>query len=200
MKKTGTVNLVILASGSGTNAENIIRYFSGHPNTRVSLVISNKEDATVLERAKQLEVPSAVIPFKMWKEESQVLEILEGYKIDFLVLAGYLLLIPSWLVKKYSGKIINIHPSLLPKYGGKGMYGDHVHTAVIGAGDKYSGITIHHVNEHYDKGDVIFQTRCPVLPTDTPQTLAERIHALEYEHYPRVIEKVIREQITRAAQ
>jgi len=191
MKKTGSINIAILASGSGTNAENITRYFEGHPHINVALFISNKADSTVLERAKRLNIPSTVIPFKMWKEESQVSELLDQHNIDFLVLAGYLLLIPSWLVKKFAGKIINIHPSLLPKYGGKGMYGDHVHHAVIMSGDKKSGITIHHVNEHYDKGDVIFQIECPVLPGDTPQTLAQRIHTLEYEHYPRVIEKVI---------
>lgn len=193
MVKKEIVNIAILASGSGTNAENIIRYFSQHDTIKVSLVISNKHDAYVLQRASNLQVDAITISAKEWKDEQQVSAILDRYEIDFLVLAGYLLLIPSWLVKRYAGKIVNIHPALLPSYGGKGMYGDHVHNAVIAAGDRESGITIHHVNEHYDQGDVIFQARCPVYPADTPQTLATRIHELEYRHFPEVIEKVIME-------
>jgi phosphoribosylglycinamide formyltransferase 1 len=191
MKQFKPINIAILASGSGTNAERISHYFNDHETINVSLVISNKPEAFVLERAKRLGIPSEIILPEKWKDEKHVLTVMDYYKIDFLVLAGYLLLIPSWLVMRYSGKIINIHPSLLPKYGGKGMYGDRVHAAVIAAKDVKSGITIHHVNEHYDQGDVIFQAECPVLATDTPDTLATKIHTLEYEHFPRIIEKVI---------
>jgi phosphoribosylglycinamide formyltransferase 1 len=195
MKHTNPINIAILASGSGTNAERIIQHFTKHDTIRVSLVISNKPDAYVLERANRLNIPSDVIVPSQWKDDQFVLATMDKYKIDFLVLAGYLLLIPSWLVSKYTGRIINIHPSLLPKFGGKGMYGDHIHKAVIASGEVKSGITIHHVNDHYDQGDIIFQAECPVFPTDTPETLATKIHTLEYEHFPKVIERVIMESI-----
>ncbi len=185
------VNIAILASGSGTNAENIIRYFSSHPTIRVALVISNKVDAGVLRRASRLGVPAAVIPGPAWKEKDNVDELLKENKIDFIVLAGYLLLIPSWMVKQFAARMVNIHPALLPKFGGKGMYGERVHKAVIEAGEKKSGITIHFINDHYDEGDVIFQAECAVMENDTPESLAKRIHALEYEHFPVLIEKVI---------
>ncbi len=191
MMKKENVNIAILASGSGTNAENIIRYFKQHDTIKISLVISNKQDAYVLQRAANLQVDAITISAKEWKDEKMVTAILDKYKIDFLVLAGYLLLIPAWLVKRYADNILNIHPALLPAYGGKGMYGDHVHKAVIEAGEKESGITIHYVNEHFDQGDAIFQAKCPVFSADTPKTLATRIHALEYRHFPEVIEKVI---------
>jgi phosphoribosylglycinamide formyltransferase 1 len=191
MTKTET-HLAILASGSGTNAENIIRYFQNHPSIRVSVVISNKADAKVHERAASLGVPSEHIPSAQWNDQEYITVLLEKYNINFLVLAGYLLLLPSWLVKKFPQRIVNIHPALLPSYGGKGMFGAHVHTAVIAAREKKSGITIHFVNEHYDKGDIIFQAQCPVLPFDTADTLAQRIHTLEYEHYPRLIEQIIK--------
>jgi phosphoribosylglycinamide formyltransferase 1 len=157
----------------------------------VSLVITNRPDAFVLQRAKDEDVPALVIPNKHWNEKELVMEILNHHHIDFLILAGYLMLIPSWLVSQYHNRIINIHPALLPNYGGKGMYGERVHQAVIDSGDKVSGITIHYVNEEYDSGDIIFQAQCDVLPDDTPQSLASRIHQLEYKHYPRVAEEVI---------
>jgi phosphoribosylglycinamide formyltransferase 1 len=185
-------NVAILASGSGTNAENLVNYFRKSTDIAVSVIISNKSDAFVLQRAARLEVPSEVISGKQWQDISSVSQIFDKYRVDFLILAGYLLLIPSWVVAKYPGKIINVHPALLPKYGGKGMYGDFVHNAVIDAGDDKSGITIHLVNEHYDEGDIIFQKECPVFENDTPETLAQRIHQLEYQYFPEVVEKVIR--------
>jgi phosphoribosylglycinamide formyltransferase 1 len=191
MGQSKKISVAILASGSGTNAQNLIRYFRGHDRINVSLVITNKPDAFVLQRAKDEDVPALVIPNKQWNEKDLVLEILNHHHIDFLVLAGYLMLIPSWLVSQYHNRIINIHPALLPSYGGKGMYGERVHQAVIDSGDKVSGITIHYVNEEYDSGDIIFQAQCDVLPDDTPQNLASRIHQLEYEHFPRVAEEVI---------
>jgi len=185
------IKIAILSSGNGTNAENIIRYFGGHNFINIALVISNKPDARVLDRASGLGVPSKVISGIEWKNKAMVEAVLKDYGIDFIVLAGYLLLIPSWLVHLYPDRIVNIHPALLPQYGGKGMYGEHVHRAVIASGDKKSGITIHYVNEQYDGGGVIFQAECKVLDDDTPDTLAARIHTLEYEHFPAVIEKVI---------
>ncbi len=183
-----------MASGNGTNAQNLIQYFKNHKSIHVVLVISNRSDAYVLQRAKGEQVPSMVIQKQDWQDKEKVLSIFKSRDIEFVVLAGYLLLLPSWLVKRYQGRIINIHPSLLPRYGGKGMYGDKIHKAVIEAGDKLSGITIHYVNEEYDKGDIIFQTECSVDPNDTPDTLAAKIHKLEYEHFPRVAEKIIREK------
>ncbi len=189
MKKKNHV--AIFASGSGTNAQNLIEYFRDHPTIHISIIVSNRSDAYVLKRAENENVPHVVLSGKDWGENGNASQVLRDYGIDFIVLAGYLRLLPSWLIQKYPGRIVNIHPALLPNYGGKGMYGEHVHKAVIASGDKQSGITIHYVNEDYDKGDIIFQARCPVLPSDTPDSLAERIHELEYEHYPRVVEKLI---------
>ena len=185
--------IAIFASGSGTNAENIIRYFKNHELIEVALLVSNNPDAYALKRAENEKVPAVVMDKSFRQSEQRVMELLQQYKIDFIVLAGYLLLIPPWLTRKYEGRILNIHPALLPQFGGKGMYGNHVHNAVIQAGEKKSGITIHYVNEQYDKGDIIFQAECPVLPHDTPDSLAARIHELEYRHFPVVIEKIIQE-------
>ena len=184
-------NIAVFASGSGTNAENLIRYFSTGRESKVSLVLSNKPDAYVLKRAQSLSVKSEIFDREDFYKSDRVLEILDKNKIDFIVLAGFLWLVPAPLIKKYSGRIVNIHPALLPAYGGKGMYGSHVHRAVIENGEKESGISIHFVNEIYDAGDIIFQARCPVHSDDTPETLASRIHKLEYEHFPRVVEEVI---------
>lgn len=183
--------IAVFASGSGTNAENLIKFFRNNDVAEVSLVLSNNTEAYVLKRAENLGVPAMVIPKSIRTSRDKMLAILGEHRIDFIVLAGYLLLIPAWLVKEYPGRIVNIHPSLLPRYGGKGMYGDHVHNAVINSGDKESGITIHMVNEHYDQGDIIFQTTCPVLPEDGPDLLAARIHQLEYKFFPVVIENII---------
>jgi len=182
--------IAIFASGSGTNAQRIIEYFKGHSFISVDLVLSNNPEAYVLTRAKSEGIPSVIFSRKEFYESEDVLTILEERKITFIVLAGFLWLIPDYLLHAYSGKIVNIHPALLPKYGGKGMYGMRVHETVKNSGDKESGITIHMVNEHYDEGQIIFQARCKIDPTDTPQSLAHKIHALEYEHYPRIIESL----------
>ena len=187
-------NIVILASGSGTNTGNIIRYFQSSDVARVVLVVSNKADAYVLERAKRLQVPSLVIPRDKFLESGYVCSVLQEYHADLVVLAGFLLRIPDDMLAAYPQRIVNIHPSLLPKYGGKGMYGDKVHQAVVAAGEKESGITIHYIDGHFDEGVTIFQAKCPVLPDDTPEEVAHKVHALEYEHYPKVIERILAEK------
>jgi phosphoribosylglycinamide formyltransferase-1 len=184
--------IAIFASGSGTNTQRIIEYFTGNTQISVSLVLSNKPDAYVLERAKRLQVPSVVFDRHTFNETDEIPDLLKKEGIDFIVLAGFLWLVPLNLIRAYPGKIINIHPALLPKYGGKGMYGERVHEAVLQSGDKESGISIHYVNEKYDEGSIIFQAKCEVLPDDTPDSLAQRIHQLEYKHYPEVIEKLVR--------
>ena len=190
-KNKPVTRIAVFASGSGTNAENLIKHFSTHPSIEVALVVTNNPDAYVLKRAEDAGVPAVVMDKEYRISQDSVMKLLEKHGIGFIVLAGYLLLIPSWLVRQFPEKIVNIHPALLPRYGGKGMYGDHVHRAVIESGDKESGITIHYVNEQYDQGDIIFQARCPVFDEDTPETLAKRIHELEYLHFPVVIEKLI---------
>jgi phosphoribosylglycinamide formyltransferase-1 len=185
--------IAIFASGSGTNAEQIIRYFEEHDDIEVSLVMSNNPDAYVLKRAAALKVPSYVFDRHLFYETDQVYHILRDIGIHFIVLAGFLWLVPGNILKNYKGCIINIHPALLPKFGGKGMFGDKVHQAVIAAGEKETGISIHYVNEDYDEGEVIFRKKIPILPGDTPESIAERIHKLEHEHFPKVIEKLVRE-------
>jgi phosphoribosylglycinamide formyltransferase-1 len=190
--KNHRMNIAILASGSGTNAENIIRYFQEkRSGSQVSLVITNRQQATVRERASRLSVPCLYFGKEAWESGEAVLAALREYRADWVILAGFLLRVPEAILNAYPDKVINIHPALLPKYGGKGMYGDHVHTAVIAAGEKESGITIHFVNERYDEGAIIRQVSCPVLPEDTPHTLAQRIHVLEYAYFPQTIEEVI---------
>ena len=184
-------SIAIFASGNGTNAENIIRYFQNSELVNVELVLTNRESAFVLERARSLNVPFACMGKAEWMDGTAVLSLLENRGIDFIVLAGFLARVPDCILHAYPNKMINIHPSLLPKFGGKGMYGDRVHEAVIAAGEKESGITIHYTNEHYDEGAIICQVKCPVLPEDTPDDLAHRIHALEYDTYPKVIEKLL---------
>lgn len=184
-------NIAIFASGSGSNAENIIRYFRDNDSICVSLVLSNKSDAYVLERAHRLGVSYSVFPKEDWVAGDEVLAVLQEYRIDFIVLAGFLVRVPDLILHAYPNKIINIHPALLPKFGGKGMYGSRVHEAVVAAGEKESGITIHYINERYDEGNTIFQATCPVLPDDTPEDVAEKVHALEYKHFPLIIEKVL---------
>lgn len=184
-------NIAIFASGNGTNAENIIRYFQGNGEVRVKLVVSNRRSAFVLERAARLGVPSACLTKEEWADGRAVLALMEEAEIDFIVLAGFLARVPDCLLQAYPDKIVNIHPSLLPKFGGKGMYGEHVHEAVLAAGEQESGITIQYINEHFDEGAIICQQKCPVLPDDTPDTLAARVHALEYEYYPRVVEQLV---------
>ena len=186
-----SIKIAIFGSGSGTNAENIIQYFECNPSIEVTLVLSNKADAYILERARLHHIPSAVFTKADFNNTLELLSLLKEHEVDFIVLAGFLLQIPVDLIHAYPNKIINIHPALLPKYGGKGMYGDRVHEAVIASGDKFSGITIHYIDEHYDSGSVIFQAKCDVLPTDTLHDLAARIHALEYKYFPKVIEETI---------
>lgn len=185
------IQIAIFASGNGSNAENIIRYFSDDRRMRVSLVLSNKEDAYVHERAKKWGVPSLFFSKRLFDEGRPVLKALRNYRIDFVVLAGFLLKISQPLLDAYPDRMINIHPALLPKYGGKGMYGDRVHRAVVAAGETESGITVHYVNDRYDAGKVIFQATCPVLPEDSPEDVAQKVHALEYRCFPEVIESVI---------
>jgi len=184
-------NIAIFASGSGTNAENIIQYFSNRNTVNVSLVLSNKRQAMVLKRADALKIRTVFFEHKEFYITGKVLRYLGLYKIDFIVLAGFLWLVPENIIEQYPERIINIHPALLPGYGGKGMYGDAVHKAVIDNHDKESGITIHYVNKLYDKGDIIFQERCKVDPSDTPDLLAEKVHTLEFLHYPKIIESLV---------
>jgi len=183
--------MAIFASGNGTNAQRIIEYFHGSHKISVGLILTNNPQAYVLERARNAKIPTVCFARKEFYDSNFILDILSVQGISFIVLAGFLWLIPEYLLNAYKGNIINIHPALLPKYGGKGMYGMHVHEAVIQSGDKESGITIHHVNQHYDEGQIIFQARCPVEPGDTPESLAEKIHQLEYRYYPEVIESVV---------
>jgi formyltetrahydrofolate-dependent phosphoribosylglycinamide formyltransferase len=183
--------IAIFASGAGSNTERIIQYFRNSSSVLVSLVVCNKPGAGVLGIAKRENVPSLLIEKEKFFRGNAYTDELKEKGIEFIVLAGFLWKIPETLIRAFPGKIINIHPALLPGYGGKGMYGAFVHQAVIKAKETESGITVHYVDEHYDHGDMIFQARCPVLATDTPETLAQRIHELEHEHYPRVIEELV---------
>src|SRR6478609_1186751 len=183
--------IAIFASGSGTNAEEIMKHFKHHPTAEVVLLLSNNPTAYALERAKKFAIPSRVFNKTQFRESDEVLQWLEEFKVTHIVLAGFLWLIPKNLIARFPDKIINIHPALLPKYGGKGMYGAKVHEAVKESGDKESGISIHLVNEHYDEGGILFQARCEVNSADTPETIAAKIHKLEYEHFPKEIEKWI---------
>ena len=181
--------IAIFASGSGTNAQNICEYFSSRKGVIVDSIFSSRKDAYVLKRAEKLGVPAFVINREDFYSTDSYINLLKGRRIDLLVLAGFLWLVPPNLVRQF--RIINIHPALLPKYGGKGMYGMKVHNAVIENGDKESGITIHHVNEVYDDGRLIFQARCAVDSSDTPEQVAEKVHQLEYKYYPEVIESLL---------
>lgn len=186
------VNLAIMASGSGTNAENIINYFRSRSDVKISVIISNKADAYVHKRAEKLGVFSVTFSKSQLEDPVFFLDLLGKYKVDFIILAGYLLKIPDKVTVEYLNRIVNIHPALLPKFGGKGMYGSRVHEAVIESGEKYSGITVHFVNNNYDEGKIIFQAKCPVMEGDSPEMLASRVHSLEYEFYPKVIDDVLR--------
>ncbi len=182
-------NIAILASGSGTNAENIVRYFQEKNNgIEVKWILTNKQDAYVVTRAKELNVPCRYFTKEEWAKGTDILKLLQESSIDLIVLAGFLLRIPDCLTENYEHRILNIHPALLPKFGGKGMYGMHVHEAVVAAKEKQSGISIHYINKEYDKGEMLFQAVCPVSPTDSAEEVAAKVHALEYEHYPQVIE------------
>jgi phosphoribosylglycinamide formyltransferase-1 len=183
-------NIALFASGSGSNVENIIRRLRDDARFHFPFIISNKANAYVHERAKQLAVPSFSYPKRSF-ENGEVLAFLLENNIDFIVLAGFLLKIPTQIIQAYPRKIINIHPSLLPKFGGKGMYGAHVHEAVVASRETESGITIHYVNENYDEGQVVFQAKCEVLPSDTPEDVAAKVHELEYKYFPEIIERTV---------
>lgn len=184
-------NLAIFASGSGTNAQRISEYFNENEKIKVSLILSNKPEAFVLTRAEKLGIPYFVFNRSEFYHSPTVLEKLKEYAIDIIVLAGFLWLVPEYLTQAFPNRILNIHPALLPKYGGKGMYGGKVHEAVKEANEPETGITIHYVNERYDEGQIIFQGKCGLTTEDTPETIADKVHELEYEHYPRVIEEVV---------
>lgn len=186
------VQLAIFASGKGSNAEKIIQYFENHKDTHVKMIVASRPDAGVLHIASRCGIDSLVIEKKRFIETNDYVEMLKNQGITHIVLAGFLWKVPQQLTAAYPNRIINIHPALLPSYGGKGMYGEKVHQAVIDAGDKQSGITIHYVDDHYDNGKIIFQEKIEVLPSDTPDSLAEKIHVLEHAHYPRVIKKWVR--------
>lgn len=187
--KPGQAKLAIFASGKGSNAEKIIHYFENHTNIHVSLIVSNKASAGVLDIAHKNGIPSLVLEKRKFMETSEYVQYLKNQGITHVVLAGFLLKVPDNLIQAYNNKMVNIHPALLPAYGGKGMYGEHVHQAVILAGEKESGITIHLVDEEYDHGKTLFQAKVAVSAQDTPSSLAEKIHHLEHQHYPVVIEK-----------
>ncbi len=185
--------IAVFASGSGSNAENIANYFAQKPDVTVSCILSNNPKAFVIERAKKLNIPSFCFNRDDFYNSTRVLDYLKENEIDFVVLAGFLWLIPENLVKQYPGKIVNIHPALLPNYGGKGMYGMKVHESVIENKEKKSGISIHIVNEKYDEGSIVFQAECSIEEGDTPESLANKVHELEYKHFPEVIEKLLKQ-------
>jgi len=183
--------IAIFASGSGTNAENIIKFCKENKKFEIAMIFSNNKNAYVIQRAINHNIKHHIFSRTDFYETQNTLKILQNEKIDFIVLAGFLWLIPEYLINAYPNKIINIHPALLPKYGGKGMYGMHVHEAVVANKEKESGITIHFVNKEYDTGNVIFQAKCVVSPNDSAEDVAKKVHALEYEHFPAIIDRVV---------
>ena len=184
-------NIVILASGTGTNAQNIINYFRHSAQIKVSLILSNNPKAGVLKIAQQENIPHYIIEKGKFFSSGFYIDLFHQYQINLIVLAGFLWKVPPRLVHAFPDKIINIHPALLPLYGGKGMYGQYVHEAVMKAREMQSGITIHYVNENYDEGNIIFQQSCDITEEDTPLSLAQKVHELEYEWYPKVIEELL---------
>ena len=194
-------NIAVFASGSGSNAENLVRYFNisrSGGQIRIGLIVSNRPDAYVLERAKRLSVSYFITDRNaFYTHPSSLLKALSNYRIDYIVLAGFLWLVPEYLIEAYPNRIINIHPALLPAYGGKGMYGMHVHHAVIAGGEKESGVSIHIVNEQYDRGSVLFQERCRIDSGETPDSLAQKIHLLEQAHFPKVVDDWISRRLPR---
>ncbi len=185
------IQLAILASGNGTNAQQIAEYFSGNPDVNVNVIIYNKRDAYVATRAEKLGIEARYYNKRSFMESDDVLSFLRERKIDYVILAGFLLLVPENILKAFPNRVINIHPALLPKYGGKGMYGHNVHEAVVANHETETGITIHIVDHRYDCGTTLFQARCSVLPTDSADDIAAKIHLLEKEYFPRVIEAVV---------
>ena len=188
------VNIAIFVSGSGSNCENIIQYFQHNKQVHIALVVSNRSDAYALVRAKKLNVTTAVLPKADFNNKDKVLKLMADYRIDFIVLAGFLLMIPDWLISVYQRRMINLHPALLPKFGGMGMYGHHVHEAVRKANETETGMTVHWVSTVCDGGEIIAQFRTPITPDDTPDDIAGKEHILEMEHFPRVIETILRQE------
>ena len=183
--------IAVFASGRGSNARRLVEHFAESKTAKIALIASNKKDAPVLDMALDNEIPIMTFDKKGLHNKDTVLFQLELMKIDFIVLAGFLWLIPKILIEHFPKKIINLHPALLPKFGGKGMYGMRVHEAVRAANEPETGITIHYVNEHYDEGDIIFQAKCPVEKTDTPQDIAQKIHELEHKYLPIITEEIV---------
>lgn len=185
------INIAIFASGSGSNAENIVHFFKDNPGIKITRILTNNKNAGVVERAQRLEVPLTLFSKDEFYNSHQICDLLKKEKTHWIVLAGFLWLVPENLIAAYPTHIINIHPALLPAYGGKGMYGDKVHRSVIGNGEDESGITIHFVNKKYDDGQIIFQAKTKISTGETPEELAQKIHALEYKHFPEVIENIV---------
>jgi phosphoribosylglycinamide formyltransferase-1 len=188
------LRLAVFASGSGSNAERFFQHFQESPVGRVSLLAVNRPDAGVVQRAANYNIPTFHFTNRQLAQGRDVLHKLQEERIDFIVLAGFMRLIPDYLVEAYPNRIVNIHPALLPKWGGKGMYGHHVHQAVKNAGDTESGISIHYVNQQYDEGAIIFQASCPVLPEHTAEEIGANVLKLEHQHYPRVVEDILRKE------
>ena len=187
--------LAIFASGGGSNAERILEHFRDHPTIEVALVAYNRKEAGVRARAERFGVPTEYLPRAKWQDSGYILKKLNIYGVDFIALAGFLLLIPEYLVQAFPERILNIHPALLPKFGGKGMYGANVHRAVHAAGETESGMTVHVVNEHYDEGSIVFQVKTLLEKGDTPEEIAARVLKLEHAYYPQVIEGYIKRTI-----
>ena len=185
------INLAIFVSGGGSNCENIIRYFKDSDKVNVALVVANKTGIPALEKAERLGVPTRVLPKADLNREDVVLPLMKEYSIDFIVLAGFLLVIPDFLIREYDHRMINLHPALLPKFGGMGMYGHHVHEAVKAAGETETGMTVHWVSDKVDGGGIIAQFRTPISPDDTPDDIAAKEHVLEMEHFPHLIEEIL---------
>lgn len=188
---TKTTNLAIFVSGSGTNCENIIKYFKNSDKVNVSLVVANKSGIGAIDKSEKLGVKTVVMPKAEFNDSEKLLPLMDEYHIDFIVLAGFLLMIPDFLIEKFNRRMINIHPALLPKYGGKGMYGHHVHEAIKAAGEKETGMTVHWVSNVCDGGEIIAQYKTAISPDDTPDDIAAKEHILEMKYFPIVIEKVL---------
>jgi len=188
------IRLAILASGSGSNAENIIQFFASENRVEVGIIISNKAEAQVHQRATRLGVPSVTFSREALSDGSALVQMLKKEQIDFIILAGYLMKIPVELIDAFPNRIVNIHPALLPQFGGKGMYGNRVHQAVVDAKVQESGITIHLVNENYDEGSIVFQAKCTVRPDDSADDVAAKVHDLEYRYYPQIIGQLLQKE------
>lgn len=184
--------IAIFASGSGTNAEKFFEKFKDHPEAEVSVLLTNNPKAGVIARAERFGIPAKIFDKPTFTQTDQIVHYLQEIGVEFIVLAGFMWLVPANLIQAFPNRMVNIHPALLPAYGGKGMYGMYVHQAVKEAGEKSTGITIHYVNEKYDDGQIVFQTSCIIDTEDTPEDIANKVHALEYQYYPKVVEELIK--------